>query len=547
MNNKRTNNRKPRSNSRSNGASNANRAPKKDKDEEVRYKGEKPNDWNWYVKDASMLQNAASLSFNNALGNPVEFTVYNANHPAQIVFPGVGNIYTVPSPGYVDKASDAINIASKSIYSWIRHQNSGSANYDAPDLMLYLMAMDSAYAFYAWMTRVYGLAVVFAQQNKYYGDGMVLSSHVDANDIKRNLANFRTYINMYAYKLSAFCIPSDMNIFKRHMWMFANSYRDDNTLKSQVYMYQPAALHVYDEYHGAGRLKTIPVLCEDSSGVLRPIATPLTLTGIMNIGDSILAPLVGSQDINIMSGDILKAYGGNTWHLETIPENYAIVPVYSPEVLDQIHNTVFTGGHAIELTYDSDIVRHYVDGIPSLQAFNVEQETSVGDGFLYTKLSFENAATLACSRLIDFDKEEIHPEDVMVATRNVIMGKQITAVDENGQNSLNLVVPDVVGCDVCLFFGYTQINGVGSIAEGVLGVDPRQQMNIGQIATLSHFNRHPYFIPRSSANAAPDVTAIVGDVGNYTMVEHDVVKKMHETALMSLYAVPSLNLLQTKG
>lgn len=78
--------------------------------------------------------------------------------------------------------------------------------------------------------------------------------------------------------------------------------------------------------------------------VFDPSAPAITLTEIIANGNRMLNALISSEDIGIMSGDILKAYGSeNMMKVSSIGEDFRIEPVYSKEVLTQINSATLLG------------------------------------------------------------------------------------------------------------------------------------------------------------------------------------------------------------
>lgn len=124
----------------------------------------------------------------------------------------------IPTIGTSSSAeASAANIAAKNIYSYVRYANSGARNYEANDLMMYLLAMDSAYTFYAYLCGIYSAAKNANGANWYQPVTMVTALGADYKSVSRNLANMRAYINQFAQRLSAFYVPSQMPIYSRHM------------------------------------------------------------------------------------------------------------------------------------------------------------------------------------------------------------------------------------------------------------------------------------------------------------------------------------------
>lgn len=129
-----------------------------------------PNDPSWYAANSALLRDSASFSFNNPLGNRITLSGAPSSVSISRTFaiPGVYAIYCGPSIGRSLDNSSPVNIAARNIYSFVRHANSGHSNYDAPDLMLYLLAMDQLYSGLAFMSRAYGVMSQYSQATGIY-------------------------------------------------------------------------------------------------------------------------------------------------------------------------------------------------------------------------------------------------------------------------------------------------------------------------------------------------------------------------------------------
>lgn len=502
------------------------------KDESKEIAKEKYNDPNWYTAAGQLLKDVASLSFNNALGvnSLVKYENddgdYSLNN-VSLTVPGIMAIHTAPSFGISENGSSALNLAAKNFYTWIRHQNSGHVNYDSPDLMLYFGAMDSIYALIAHFMRAYGVARVYSQVNRYVGDPMLTAMGFNPDDLRKNLADFRAFINMIITKVSAFCTPITMTMYKRHFWMYSGIYKDESSVKSQVYMYVPGILWKYSEMSGTGQLQAVAAgdIYNQTSG-LGPNTWSVASWEVF--ANSLISALVASEDINIMSGDILKAYGREgLWSLTTIPEDYAVVPVFSQEVLDQIHNTKFAGNFPVA-TLDLS-----VEPTASLNRLGVIQSPSIGDGALYFQPQFRNAAHLGFDPIVDLKDDNPTPEQVMVATRNELMGKS-SAVTASG--STNVVTTlTTAGSDICTY-AVIYVLSAGTLNTSLQYLSMRGSFNATSVTPLWRFNKAPLRLQMDSDNSI----TILGEIDNYTVISFEDIKKIHDTAILSLLGVPFL-------
>jgi len=511
------------------------------------------NDASWYVRNGQLVKDVASFSFNNALGSRITLKA-SGHDPAQnflpdgnFAVPGIMTLHTIPVWGTTYEADTApLNLSKVAVYSYVRYANSGHTNYDSPDLMLYLMAMDSIYSIHAFLTRMYGVARVFAQTNRYFGNALLTAMGVNPGTLYQNLADFRARINLLSHKISAFCVPNIMSMYARHTWMYSGLYRDEDIVKSQMYMYVPDFLFKYDEQNG--QLVATPCCASISSSSNRyKLNVPIReYTWYLDLADQLLAPLVLSEDIGIMSGDILKAYGReNLWNLAQMPEDYYLVPAYSEEVLDQIHNTEFVGDVPCNRTGN----RGSAQVIP---AFSITQDKTVDGGQLRFNPCFANASTLAYDHILDMSDELPDPGRIMVATRNKVNARVRFSTTDSAYPDGVTSVAEITsaGSDLVTFaevWKFDAINDMSLTSVRFGGAESHSStMNIAGAGLTDYmkFNKPPILMLNNEEHWVPDGSAILtqpliaSELGNYTVISHSDLKKLHETALLSLTGVP---------
>lgn len=487
------------------------------------------NDASWYTTNLQAVTDVASFSFNTALGQPT--TLYGTPGTVQFNVPGVFSILTVPAIGVGKDANSPVNIAARKLYSFVRHANSGHANYDPADLMIYLLSMDSVYSFWSWMVRAYGTAQVFSQTNRYVGDAYIQAMGIDPNNLRANLANFRAYINMFAIRASQFCVPAVMSYFVRHSWMYSNIYKDEDTSRASAYMYVPAGFYRYNPVisEGAGGLEFYPLTVNVSGGFISDMYSN-SVSSIIGYGNTLLNALTGQEDIGIMSGDILKAYGAEKlWKFQEIPETYAVMPVFSEEVLAQIHNTTFAGHTTIA---DQGDGTGLVDSLASLSIF---QDPNVGSGIIYSNPIFNCGSHLAFDTLIDFWKQDPSPEDVIVASRNLMCGESVDLTGENVARPTRLTS---CGSEIVLTAFVSMFNNInGSLQRVQLFAGDYMSVVTDSAPDYMRFNEAPVRLERVGE---PPVWRVVGELDTYTPITREELKKLHECVLLSMFDVGTI-------
>lgn len=516
------------------------------------------NDWRWYAQNPALIQNYASYPFGVALG-----TMQQSGLPSmdQCAFPGAMAINFIPTIGYTDSENAPVNIAMRNVYSFVRHVNSGHTNYDSPDLMIYLLAMDSIYMYHAFLKRIASIVLDYSTLNRYYPEALLLGMGVDPSDIAKNINDLRGYINIFTTKAGSMCVPNSMSYTARHVWMASHIYLDSTTQKAQTYFYNPVAYHKFvagQEAYAGTLVWAAPIKGNTYGTTHIPCSS---FNDLVSFGNDLLNAIIPNEDMNIMSGDVLKAFGQNgVIQLTGIMENAVILPEYNQEVLSQMENSFATGINVAELV-----------GKPA-----VTQDTTVGGGYLKTPNSYaiqlEAPAMTVTTPLeletvpkrfaLNFHKSVVTPEEVMVATRlmvgvaSVTISGKATSGTINGTIDLKSYGSELVTTMVCIS---RELDGAGPQSSWLfneLSATPLVYLptvvsavdGFNTLVALSTFDWHPFVYPvLIESTAAP--TSIwhckypVGDMDNYTYIDSDNIYNMHQVALLSEFSVPQMGVL----
>nr|UDL14483.1 MAG: putative capsid protein [Picobirnavirus sp.] len=510
-------------------------------------KQDKFNDPSWYANNPQLLVDSASLAFSNAVGTEFSLESYTGNTYGRYggsALPGVLSVAIAPLPGNTQETNSPVNMAARQIYGFVRHANSGSSNYDIPNLMMYLLSMDSLYSMYAYLVRAYGIISYYSVKNRYTGKAIIESMGLDYDDLLKNLANYRTYINTFADKIGALVVPKGMPYFIRHMWLYSNVYRDADHEKSQFYIYNPEYFYIYNETAGTGRKigSLVPYFFKGYvSGYDKSQAGLKKYSDIVELVNGMIDKVMESEDCGIMSGDIQKAYGeSGIWKLSTIPAEFNITPVFDLEVLTQFHN-IFTISDSSE-------------GIPV--TFGTVSEDIVGTE-LAPILKVDNTCGAHADystprRILDLPYSNADPAHVMVATRlNAVCYSQGAEDPQNPIPYENTVIE--CGSEVACYFELYKFNTMA----GHFVIDKKQFGTVFDITEvilddtfgdighkyvdcvndIEKFAFHPY-IYAVYVDGKTYIKWIDGDVDNYTTVGIEELRKMNQTALLSEFDTP---------
>lgn len=511
------------------------------------------NDASWYAINEQLLKDAASVPFSNAIGTGISniYPTETEISTMKYTIPGICAITFTPGIGHSLSGVSAVNIASKRIYSFVRHMNSGAANYDSPDLMLYLLAMDSMYTTYMYFMRMYGIAAVYSNKNRYLADALLTACGADPEDIRKNLVQLRYNLNVAAAQIATFATPATMSIYKRHAWMSTKVFKDAEVEKAQLYAFVPDGYYVYNEKSSdkGGYLEWKPFSTSHYTDTRR-----LTVTKMSQIMNEMLQPIVSSEDIGIMSGDILKAYGQDKLNvLPGVPEDFVVIPEYDREVLTQIQNLTVAGRPNSTHTEKTP-------GTHSLGTMDIYQDPDT-NAIIY-RPCFVDAGKLpgslvGKSRLLTLPFDNPTPADVMVATRLMIPVTLATFPDAQASN-MPVYMPQSHGTEIATTLQiycyehteetdetrlqrYNFENFMGRISVMETAAFTMQMEHWAKAAMLEKFDYHPaIWVTSTNASGKEEVHGILQDVDNITSLRDSLIK-MHDTALLSLFDVPNMS------
>lgn len=498
--------------------------------------GRTDNDVSWYAPSDQLLRDACSIGFADSLGLPVKGLKLGSHVPDDDV-PGIMALNYIPYIGSNGSAVSPINQAALALYSYVNYGNSRNTKYDPSDMMMYILGMDSAYSFHSWMMRIYGVAKLYSQVNRFYPITLLQSLGVDASIIS-NLADFRAYINSYAWKLGSFFVPNSVPYINRHVWLNTNVFKDTPNAKSQTYVFSQRAFHVWNP---TGKVETPGSACN----IEYLPDTLMSFSDIVAFGDKIVNNLLASQDIGIMGSDIKMAFGeGQLIQMGTMSEDYVVVPVYNPEVMPQIHNATALGEPSSAESSRGDIYQR--------------------DGIIYQDLKFEANVIGSNSKtyrnyyvdskindhvFLDSPYESPNPGDVMIMTRLHARTKY------DGSDALLI---DTAGSEIVTrFLIYSKIKPedgtsipLGFASSNVWvnkSATPYSEVvaNASLASKVSAFNMHPLIMCAgtksenyTTADSSITDEIVYFELNNYTSTSVADLYVMNDIAMQGLFAVP---------
>lgn len=518
----------------------------------------KTNDVSWYAQNEALLRDAASIPFSQSVGTRFSLNLTSDPTATQgisqptLVVPGLMSLDIAPVLSGIDSAAAPVNIASTALYSFVRHANSGHSNYEAPDLMMYCIAMGNIYSYINWLMRIYGEANLYSHANRYLPRALVQADHAQFDDVINNLANFRYGINALIHKAASLACPANMTYFQRLAFLFSGIYSEGESIKSQLYMYTPYGFYQYAETTS----ETGGELAFHSLWSFANIAdqiTPLTVAQLLDIGTQLLDPILSSEDMNIMSGDILKAFGSEgVLKLAPLGEQYLIVPVTDLTVLEQFQNAnilgvqysgstnVFAAG--IKQTQVASTATSYLTTLARL-TFTDSVAAHTGADLMQTRFT-----EIFGSHVLNTILTQPGPGDVIERTRMQFTGQVLT---QDKQLHLQPICATEIAVR-CSMYIATPAGSYQEYRLNQVSMIPSSGTSTASFLLLlqqhcqaENFKFHPMLYYYMDTTPTADTSNFVFmftalDFDNYAVISATNLDRMNEAAMLSLFNVPSV-------
>lgn len=484
------------------------------------------NDPKWYKKSEQLANDAARINFVHRTGEAFPFTQKNISGTIQLkvdtskvtTMPGVMAVNYIPSLGKTGNVAGPWKAAFGSMYNYLVHANSRNTSYSMYDLGAIVTAGMQVYAAIAHAIRIYGVAMIYDQRNRYLPQALLQSLGVAGPGSDWN--SYRTRLNMLINRASQIWMPNTLPVLDRWMWMNTYVYLDSPDPRAQMYVYVPKVFYKYDpvKYDTGSALVPVEFISDDTSKYVSG-------EGLLNIIEKMEDAIFNDDDAMRIMGDILKAYGPERLvTINTIHEDYTVLPTYNEEVLTQIHNSVA-------------IPRPAADWVQTHPAGSASYFSELPAG---TKSRFKIA--IMDTPLLDLGHEDPTVDEILVATRMTQNGytKNVKTADAWPMYTINgservydyticRYDSDVDNIVKTVFWSY-----YADSAEGTYETDLAH--------LVSKFNMAPFvylfIISGDTPNYAFTLDAIIGDTTNAVPLSPAVMERLHEVCIMSEWDVP---------
>lgn len=468
--------------------------------------GSRDNDPSWYTAYPGIYSATANINFNQPAGVKLDLTdksgtVYDP--VANFDVPNIMAFHIIFTPGVTTDASSIINTAMFQNYNFVRHANSGSKNYDAVDLQMYYLGVTEAFALLWHGIRAYGILNAYSAINRSLPRVLFTALGLDFNTWKDNPAQLRARLNLAATKLGSLCIPNNARLFARMQYLMSNLFMDGDNIKSQMYCFLPEGIHTWGRVSNVGKL------------TYTQLGANLTVDAYFDLLDSVLQPMLEDEDINIMSGDVLKAYGTTGLApVPMVPELYStpiITSKENPMMMSQIENATWCAIDNLDISQNTTghiVFNPYVS--------NPETDVIMVLSGLKPFLNSRNA--------------EVTNDEIMELTR-LVAAYDSTPGDDATHNNLVIRACGTELIDKVMIHKFSN----GELTSERLG---KVYSSLASVpAMYFQFDWAPIiyvgtaFKQGEKLNIA--LNRVLGDVSNYTAISKVTLSLIHDTAVAS--------------
>lgn len=205
----------------------------------VDVKGDEVNNPNWYFTDRQLAEMATTFSFNQFLGQ--DFAISENGKSIESVTTAA--ILAInPSIGYIHKnypMSDGINMAGMKLYTTLSANNAKTTQYAPQDVTALILAVGSLLSYVSYVRRVFGLAFTVNQRNRFYPTQLMNALGADAEDMVKNLADYRLQFNTLLNTINQIPIPLNIAYLDKWSTIYDNVYLDSDSPMAQTIALRP--------------------------------------------------------------------------------------------------------------------------------------------------------------------------------------------------------------------------------------------------------------------------------------------------------------------
>nr|AHZ46149.1 capsid protein [Picobirnavirus GI/PBV/turkey/USA/MN-1/2011] len=490
------------------------------------------NDISWYDHNPDLTKAAASIPFPYRPGMSIPMSAASPDYKTAV--PGVIAVDWAPSIGRAQSVSDPASIAAKEIYAQVRKAYSGSLDADAPDFVIYLLALDSIYSYISYLRRIYGVLNQYSAVNFVLPDQILHMMKLDDDDVTQLRSNkmqlFQCIVDL-TLRARKFACPYVFDYLSRHFWMNENVYMDAASMNAQFFLYNQVAFYKYSMLNTPDSVLAGGLVCQEGPNNGKAV----TVDTLYNYGLDLISALASSEDAYTISGYLMRAYEGSAaFTLPDLDYGYSVDPVFVPEVLTQFENTFCVENYF----YNGDCVE-----MGALTTNNITQDPRTNtllcspEVVVPTELnSIVNGPVGVTKPFLNMHVDAPTDKEVMIASRMIAH-----IAFDTSEKSIILCGSEIpIRMRMFIPTGSGLANQVFNVL--VLGMDETiggSASTLQVLFKLTNFNNGPMcrVYRRADSGAFAADVAVIGDMHNATSLSVDALDNINRVAMYSEFGV----------
>lgn len=493
---------------------------------------------NWYFTDKTLAEQTAQFSFQDFIGSG---SLINNG----VTLPSIMTISLNPSAdnslaGY--QGISSATLMARKLYNTLANTSGRTQNYAPQDVFTLMLALGEIISYVSYLKRAIGVAYTYNIRNRDFPSKIIEVMGINSSDLFKNLNRYRVELNTILTQVNKVPFPANIAWFDKCNALYEGIFQDNMSPMSQIYIMNPATTWILDEtgYEEGSVLRTIPVTI-NSVGNYAQMTRNMS-SHLENLRSMVQA-LLTSTTLNYIYGDILNyasKFNVKLLYLNTIEDNYTVMPQYDQEVLLHIHNMILIGSPTVDISGNRTPVA------PILAKYTPYNDVfpDVDNNSIVYNPVFKNYSAATAQSLIDMQVGLMDIVDFPFGAPDLV-GKieatrfQIRTDIGIGEGEKSLAYTDSQGniagvVATVLPDHYPVYVTMYAPNDGKITFNHtfRQDLPLGMVHYITKFDNAPLIY---CTNTESGMTTVVGDVNYYTNLPSDILSRMCNIIYQSLF------------
>lgn len=293
------------------------------------------NDWRYYALSEEIAKQVGSIPYSYLTGVPVGITFAGSNLQQDRTWmsQAIARVEVDNAQMTASFDNSGFRLATNQLYTFVRHANSGARNYEAPDLMMYVLAMRDIYSEFCCIARALGLLKTFSFVNRNTPRFILQTMRLDYEDAIGNAAQYCARLNIIGKQINSLAIPKYFKAFSRADYIYSNIFMDSNDMRGQFIYFDKRGYYTFSTTTNESGTELI---YNQHAG---SIQGPITIGDRLNVLQQMVDAVTIDTDALTMSGDILHAFkDAQLYQTGEITLTTTVAPVFDEDILAQVEN-----------------------------------------------------------------------------------------------------------------------------------------------------------------------------------------------------------------